>query len=301
MDLTELFEDYDVEYWTEGKNVSRGWINVQCPFCDDHSNHCGVRLKDFRVSCWKCGGHRLLSFITTLLDVSYSDAKAIAKSLSPGEGKFYPPLNGSSGIGLVTALPSESTSKFPHLHKKYLRSRGFPVIKTIRKYRLKAVGEVGHYKFRIVIPIYMDRKLVSFTTRDVTDRQEPKYKDATPEESSIDPKHLVYNIDSVPKGSDAFLVEGPLDAWKLGDGAISLGGVQFTERQVVIINKRKIRNLYILLDNDGPGKRAATRLSKVFAPLVKTCEILTLDKVLDPGELTTSEVGVLKNMLRFNK
>ena len=39
MNLFEFLDDYDIEYWTEGKNVVKGWVNITCTFCDDDSNH----------------------------------------------------------------------------------------------------------------------------------------------------------------------------------------------------------------------------------------------------------------------
>ena len=300
MDLRDFFDEYNIEYWTTGKNVSDGWVNVQCPFCDDSSNHCGIRKNDLRINCWKCGGHRFFNLITTLTGISFNEAKSLRLSLS--RAGFDPPLmTAGNGPGTHVIYPPESTIHFPKPHKEYLRSRGFPPLKTIRKYKLRAVHTIGKYKFRIIIPIFMDRKLVSFTSRDITDQQEPKYFHLEKKKSIVDPKNAIYNYDTVTPNTDAILVEGPIDVWKMGDGAISIFGVHHTERQLILLKRKKIRKLFLLFDNDKDGRKAAKRLSTILAPLVQVLEVVTLQKIHDPGELSTTNVEVIKDTLRFNK
>jgi len=45
-DVEQFLYDYSVSYTTSGKNVSQGWIGVQCPFCDDHSSHGGFNINE---------------------------------------------------------------------------------------------------------------------------------------------------------------------------------------------------------------------------------------------------------------
>ena len=300
MDIIELFEDYDIEYWTEGKNVSSGWVNIQCIFCQDDSNHLGIRKKDLKISCWRCGNHDMINFITGITELSRSEAFLISKRLSLGATDTYPPAE-SSASSLLSAqvrLPQESRKYFPEKHLEYLKNRGFQdPEKIIRKYKLQAVHTIGKYKFRIIIPIILNRKILSFTSRDITEFQEPKYKHASANESAMDIKKLVYNIDTLTIGSDAILVEGPVDVWKLGKGAISFLGVNNTEEQVIVLKNKKIRNLFILFDNDRAGKREAKRIAKILSPLVKETEIVTFKNINDPGELRTEEVAILRNQL----
>ncbi|KKK72386.1 hypothetical protein LCGC14_2904360, partial [marine sediment metagenome] len=51
------FENRNISYSTEGKNVTEGWCNIECPFpfCDDPSNHMGINLESKLFSCWACG------------------------------------------------------------------------------------------------------------------------------------------------------------------------------------------------------------------------------------------------------
>lgn len=308
MNIIELLQDEGIDYWTEGKNVGRNYVNIQCPYCGDESNHLGINYKSLRVRCWRCGGHKLTQLLVDLFDYDYSKAKQVVRSLGADS---TPPLNVASSAtpsydgSKDVLMPRESSIHFPKLHSEYLRSRGFPPLKTIRKYKLRAVHNLGSYKFRIIIPVFIDRRLVSFTARDVTDEQDPPYKMASKNECLLDRDQILFNIDSVPKGGDAILVEGPLDAMKLGDNAICPFGIEVNLGQILLLKKKKIRRLFIIFDNPkkdrGAGQRAAKELAPILAPLIeRRIEIVTLTKVMDPGDLTIESAKALKAELGFS-
>lgn len=303
MNLRELFEDEGIRYWPSGKNVARNCVNIQCIYCDDASNHLGINYKNLRVKCWRCGPHNFTRLLVDLFDWSWTHAKQVAQSL---EADSTPPLNVDTssvsprGGKSTVLLPQESTIHFPRIHIEYLRSRGFPPRKTIRKYKLRAVYNLGRYKFRVVIPIFMERRMVSFTARDITGQQDPPYKMASEEESAVGRSKLVYNLDTIPEGGDAMLMEGPMDVMKFGDGAICTFGIEHNPGQIVQLKRKKIRNLFIVFDNDGPGRRAARELGPIVAPIVRRrVEIVTLHRVHDPGEMPLEDAMSLKLDLGF--
>ncbi len=302
MSLLEFFEDCGVEVYTTGKNVTAGWCNINCPFCDDPSNHLGIRYKDLRVSCWKCGGHSIEDLIIEVAECSYQEAKRLRSTLGAGQVDLSSNVEKTASSVFTTKktlLPPESSIHFPRLHNQYLKSRGFKYRTLIKKYKLQAVHTIGRYKFRIIIPIYMNNKLVSFTSRDVTDEQEPKYLHARPEEVALKAKETIYNYDSLQKGADAFALEGPVDVWKMGDGSIALLGVRHTETQLKLLMRKEIRTLFIFFDREPQAQRIARRLGRLAAPLVRSVEIVTLQEKEDPGELTFSEVETIKDKLGF--
>lgn len=302
MDIIEFLEDNGIDFWIGGKNVSPGWVNIQCPFCDDHSNHCGIKLSNLKVNCWRCGHHSAKKLIQKLTDYSWEESSKIYKTLSLGAG-YLPPFESSASSTLTSKsviLPPESKKEFPKSHIKYLKNRGFDnPKKIIKKYKLLSTNTVGEYKFRIIIPIYINRKLVSFTSRDITNQQELRYKHATIHESIIDLKECIYNYDTLTAGCDAIIVEGPIDVWKMGDNTISILGLVHTRNQIILIKRKKIRNLFILFDKGNKEKRAAKRLGSIFAPLVKRVEVITLNKASDPGELKMEEAQLIKKQLGF--
>jgi len=309
MDIKSFFEDHGLETWTEGENVRRGWVNIQCPFCDDAFNHLGVSLYNLEVKCWRCGKHPLQKLIAEIAgynrDEANIEAKLLQKSLrdSGGRRTGVTPIKreeASSAMAKAVRLPPESSNHFPKMHIEYLEGRGFiRPRRIINKYKLQSVYTVGRYKFRIIIPIFLNRQIVSFTSKDVTDEQTPPYLNASLEESMISAKKVVYNYDTVIQGADAILVEGPIDVWKLGDGAISILGVEHHEHQILYLMKKEIDTLFMLFDNDPPGRKAARSLGRIMAPVVRNVELVFLKDVKDPGALTLSEAELLKRKLGF--
>ena len=53
-DVRSWLEDQNISYSKEGKNISNGWIGINCVFCQDTSNHLGITPNN-RITCWKCG------------------------------------------------------------------------------------------------------------------------------------------------------------------------------------------------------------------------------------------------------
>lgn len=302
MNIFEFLKDYDVEYWTKGENVTKGWVNIKCQFCDDHKNHLGINLKTLQVNCWLCGSHSTLRLVQKIMRSRWGEAQRVLKELTKGKkrGKRFKSKEERKKSERIMLLPDVASKHFPRLHIDYLRSRGFDRPRQlIKKYRLLACYTTSKYKYRIVIPIYLDGSLVSFTTRDVTERRKPKYKHPSLDEVLITPKNVVYNYDSITHGSDCIIVEGPVDVWKLGDGTVSTQGITFTTQQVLYLNKKGINNLFILFDNEPKAQRKAKELARMMAPLVNRVENVKLKGFNDPGDLSISEAMSLKRKLGF--
>ena len=234
MDIIEwLEEEFDIRTYTSGNNISTGWIGMKCPFpgCDDESNHCGIRLADLRVSCWKCGSHSIYSLISRIIgSTDKKKIKKILKEISKDTKKTVQEILEDKPhlIKSYTKLPPESTSILPEIHKEYLKSRNFYPNLIKRKYDIMACNNIGKYKFRLIVPFYQNRRLVSFTTRSIFDDIKPKYLNPTGFEVELSPKKSLYNIDNLKKGKDVLILEGVTDVWRFGEGAVSLGGIEYT-------------------------------------------------------------------------
>lgn len=300
MDLIRFLENKNIRYWTSGKNISHGYIGLQCPFCGDHSNHLGIRLKDLKTTCWKCGPHNIIKLFQILLKISYIDAKAIVTSIKEDlileEVKDRLPAQ-------KLIFPPEITTNFPRIFKEYLRKRNFNPRELISKYKLRTCYRFGKYSYRIIIPIFKENKLVSWTSRDITNSAESKYLSASIEESISNPQDLIFNFDSVKYGEDAFLLEGPFDVFRFGDNSFAFFGLKINSSRLRQIALKKIRNLYIFYDNDFAGKNAAKYVANTIAPLVKDIHILkfkNINSTLDPAQLSPEVITKLKIDLNFN-
>lgn len=296
-DLLEFLEDKcTVQYWLEGKNISKGWVGFNCVYCDDKSNHLGIEISTGMVFCWKCGSHNFIKTILKLTDCTYEEAKKVV--FSKKSRRFKQEKKRCSEKNFF--LPKEIISKWPKKHLDYLKKRNFNPKLIIKKYNLKPVYTTGKYKFRIVIPIIMEKKIVSFICRDITGKQEPKYLMPQKQNSILTPKQCVYNYDSLTIGCNCILVEGPTDVWRMGDNSISFFGTKYTVDQILLIKKKKINTLFVLYDNDSPGKKSAIKVASVIAPLVQNIEIVSLQKHLDPGDLKPEEAEIIRRELGFN-
>ena len=79
----------------------------------------------------------------------------------------------AGGSNLV--LPGEPLTK---PYRKYLIKRGLDPDEIIEKYGVKAGGIVGDWKYRLMIPIYQDKLLVSYHSA----MSQSPYESRTPQE-----------------------------------------------------------------------------------------------------------------------
>lgn len=302
IDPVPYLESRNIEPHLPGeKNVTRGWVNVRCPFpdCDDPSWHCGINLESGMFNCYVCGrkGH-VTRLIARIDDCSRDRARAVFAAMEgsdPSEDRRTEP-DPYEGKAKKCVLPTEATEDFPKIHLSYLKDRGFDPEFLISRYGLRACANVGRYKFRIVVPYLLDGRLVTFSSRDVTGRSPIRYKDCPPELSVIPTKETVYNIDRVK--DRVLIVEGPFDVMRIGDGAVGTSTDNYGPRQVAMLNglvRRGVRYGFVMFDAGKSARERAERLAGELA--FEHVEALGLSSPSDPGEMDEGEVGHLRREL----
>jgi hypothetical protein len=294
-DVIAYLEDRDIKYTTEGKNTTRGWVNIQCPFpfCDDHSNHCGINLDTKLFSCWKCGEKgSIVKLIHALETCSWAQAHSIVKQfhsyLSPNiiEEDWKPPQQ--------IKIPSGVVKEFSPLHKEYLIQRGFDPDYLIQKYHLLAGGPVGFFKFRIIIPYLLDHEPVTYSGRDITGKAKSKYRHLPNNQAILPAKKTLYNLDTVKDGK-CILVEGVTDVWRIGDGCVATSGTQVTSEQILMLSDYGIKKLLIAFDNDAIDE--ADKLAIKCSAVIPEVKVAELPAGKDPCDLEEKEIKELKNFL----
>jgi len=302
MDIIEYLEDNGIEVKTSGKNVSPGWIAIKCLFCDDPSEHLGIRINDLKSNCWRCGNHSISKIIKQIENCTSWEARQRINDLKKDIEYQEQELIISQGFHIDPnkIVKIETIEKgFPKIYRDYLKSRNFKPNLLRRKYNLIAGGNIGRYKFRIIIPIYEQRRLVSFTSRTIIKTEPKKYLNPQPGEYAISPKQCIYNIDSVKK--DCLLTEGPADVWRFGNGAVAIIGLAFTRRQIIILKEKKIRNLFIMMDSERQAQIVAEDIYRLLRPYVKNAEIVESNHKKDLGDFTRKEAKKLREILHFDK
>ncbi|MBU2395670.1 MAG: toprim domain-containing protein [Gammaproteobacteria bacterium] len=294
IDAEGYFESAGIECHTAGeKNVSRGWVGIQCPFCNDHSWHLGVHLESGAFHCHRCKEKGSFAYLIKILEQcewpqAYQKAKKFHGSTpSMNEGSFVPP-----GALFVNLDACFCVNPWPILHKKYLEGRNFDPDFLIRKYHLKATGNSGEYKFRIIIPVHINKRLVTFTSRDVTGLSRARYKAASREKSILPVSSCLYNVDSVK--DKALIVEGPTDVWRIGDGCVATFGTSYTQDQVSMLVRTGARRFFVMFDPEETAQQQARKLAYDLASVKSQVEILELPGGNDPGSLDYDSVLSLR-------
>lgn len=286
-----FLNDHDIPFWEEGKNVTPGWVNICCPLpdCTDTSNHGGFNPEKGYYNCWKCGWHPVEKVIEALLNCTIATAERIKRNYQmdsngnmPTDKKFVP---------AESIQPPYGADDLQGRHKAYLDRRGFDPKYLARKYHLMGTNHLGDYKFRIIAPIFLNGKMVSYQGRDITDKAELRYKACPIEKEIVHHKHILYNIDNC--NSDRIvIVEGITDVWRLGDGSACTFGTRTTQEQVNFLLSRDFKRIYILFDSEAEAQLHAKNLAwKLQASNCKT-ELIELSEG-DPGELSDTDAKKL--------
>jgi len=296
MNIISYLEDRGIPYASRGKNVSSGWVGVQCPFCEDESSHCGLNVETGTgFNCWRCGAKGHITFyITRLSKCSPKQAQQIF--LDYGGGVKESTTHTSVGRSFKTDnlsfnFPSKDLSKtFPSEYVDYLLKRDFNPEQLIRDYDLYAGPNYGPMKFRIVAPCIEGGKPVSYTGLSIIRNKEvPKYKHCPNEKSVIPIKKCLYNIDSVK--DICLIVEGITDVWRLGQGAIATFGIEFSIDQVAEIIRKGVLKAVIFFDAEPRAQERAEKLAGYLSHYIHRVENFCLEKAgSDPAELSENEV-----------
>lgn len=293
-DAEQLCIDYSIEFWTEGKNTRPGWIQIQCPFCDDDSNHGGINTDKSYYNCWKCGFHPLPRVLQEVLSIRLKTALELIAQYSQNKIRDYLNDKKEKPINTFLELPPGTTDLFMEA-KKYLKSRNFDWQRLEHYWDLKATKFTGPYKFRIIAPIYVNERLISFQGRDYTGKQELRYKTCPIEKEIIHHKDIVYGIDLV-QNKKAILVEGITDAWRLGPGAVATFGTSYKTAQINFIAEN-INELFMLYDPEEDAQKRGEKLSLELSALGVKVEMVDTGLNCDPGDMNQNESDYLRQDL----
>lgn len=288
-DAKQFLLDHSIPIRTEGENAQSGWIQINCPFCNDQDYHGGFNLERGYYNCWRCSWHSLSDTISALIGCDYFKAKKILKEYGDARKPEYEirePFEGAERCSLPSNAKPLKTRP-----KDYLTGRNFDPEKLEKEWGLKATDHHGDYRFRIIAPIYLDEVLVSYQGRDYTGQATIPYKASKKKDEVVHHKHTLYGIDKV-QDKKAIIVEGIADAWRIGPGAVATFGTGFTTAQVNMILDR-LDEIYILFDAEEEAQKRADSLSTNLSGYDRKVKILELVKG-DPADLSDREAKQIK-------
>ena len=300
-DIENYLSNKGIPYEMEGKNISPGWVGLSCIFCGDTSTHLGIDLDTKMVTCWICGNHTLFDFIKEVEQCDGHDAVEIIKEYID---YTKVPKKKRTRLVVLELLIPEPEPEYNDQMLAYLRRRGYRD-EIVEKYDLFPTGRFGDitihgtdgqfsvhsFRFRIIIPVYINRRMVTYTARDWTGESELRYRHFP----GIPIKDNLYNIDSV---KDVMMIcEGPADVWKLGDGAVATFGMKVTNKQILSIAKKKPRRIRIVPDSEPKAIEEAKRVAMRIIAFIKDVDIISSARRFSPGDLTEMEAQAIRSIV----
>jgi len=296
-DAQQFYSDYEIQFWTEGENVQSGWVNIQCPFCDDHSNHGGWNQQKGYYNCWKCGWHPTSELVKIKLNISKHEAVKIISKYESFAVQLKKEKRKGGAEKIILPYGAEALKS---IHKEYLRKRNYNPEEIEKQWGILGTNHLGEYKFRIIIPIFINNKIVSWQSRDITGLANLRYITCRPEDEIIFHKYIVYGIDQI-RNRRAIIVEGVPGVWRIGAGAVATFGTSFTDQQVLFISKH-IDEAYILFDAEAQAQGKALELASRLSVLGVNAAVLedALPDLSDPGDLSENRVKKIRKILNFD-
>jgi len=299
IDIKAILDEFGVDYKKSGKNVGSNDWNVDCPYCGA-DKHLGINVKNGRVFCWVCefvdaktivnGEEKNPSLIDVLSEITGERWIDIKRVLDDnGWEEYYPKMKSNDSPETVCKFPDgwyEFGSPGSEKAEEYLSKRGFGQ-DIIDKYNLVIAPSTGYYANRIIIPVFFEEKIVAFTGRDYTGRQN-RYKHSTVKNSSKRMSELLYNYDTARNFSHLYLLEGPTDVWKMGDDSVAVFRSHLsTEQRRLLINLR-LNSITIIFDPLATMR--AYMAAEDLRPFISKVKVIRLEGIRDVGDMSRDEV-----------
>lgn len=292
MKVEDILKNLNIPYVIgPTKNVSYGMVGINCPYCQDSSNHLGI-FPNKKWSCWKCKrtGH-LFTLLQTLIKIEYQDYRVLIDSPKKWDidiqttirNILAKPIPPKIEEPLVFPIPKEAKPipRNPpwNLLTEWLEKRKFTTDNCIlwgAKY-----ADSGYYNSRLILPILdINKKLVGFQAKDLTEKGNVPYDQ--PKDFKI--KSHLYGLWRASKR--VIVVEGVLDVWRIGGGAVaSFGkGLSKEQRNLLYTNVKEI-----ILAWDGDAIVEAEKEARWWKGIGFPIKVIRLPKEFDPDKFVLQE------------
>lgn len=299
IDVKQILVELGVDYKESGKNVGSNDINVDCPFCNS-SKHLGISIKSGFTFCWVCEFNdldrhpTLLKVLIELTGLHWAEVKEAM--IEHG----WEPFNISAeelsgGLSAKASLPKEYISIVKMMFYKqpsdealqYLSERMFDM-DTVRRYKLGVCTE-GVYANRIIIPIFFNGNLASFTSRSY--KREGRYKHAPLFMSSERIKNLLYNYDVAKNYSHVYLLEGATDVWRMGKNAMAVFRSKLSRNQrniLMRLSNKRLTSITVIFDFGATSR--AYEAAEDLSPFISKIKVVSLPDKRDVADRTRNQI-----------
>jgi DNA primase len=301
---------FDIIEWCED-NINNVKLNSSkqlvgdCPWCGK-SGHFYVDSEEGHYICFACGdinpsvGKYMIGLIAHVEGVSKSEAR---KFIMRNRVEFRRKETPKTLVDKISKMADENIeadavdySLPPEFIPVYRNGKwSFPVYlkeRGVKKSTAKEWGlgwaRKGRYGGRVIIPVSCPNGN-SFTARDVTGDQDPKYLNPT----GADHGRLLLGWEHHNIKGDVVIVEGPMDAiklWQHGFPALALmGKVLHVEQMVMLASKPYDTSITIMLDPE--ESEAPYNVAEQLICRFEDVSIAKLPDGVDPGASTKSQAS----------
>ncbi len=292
MELREYFDQWGIPTApVTNKHHSRDWTNINCSRCSflgSDKYHLGVHNESWAGHCWQCGKVSVWQVIREL--APHVPAEAVAEAFK--KRNKYTIKNTEVHTGRYRAPDTVEMRKG---HHEYLQDRHLDSVEVAKTWGLRGTlsnapkWEGLDMRSRIFIPIVVDGRQVSWTTRSILPNGKPRYIAAPAQCEAVNVKNVAFGLD-FPTHT-AIIVEGPFDAMRIGPGAVATCGTAFKAGQVRRLGRFMRR--VICFDNSPTAQNAADRLAHELSTYPGETIIVQIEGD-DPASASESEIMDLR-------
>jgi len=285
-DLAEWLRDRELEF-KENNAEDHLEISMNCTECEnrgeptpDTKQKLWVNVATGFFTCYRCGfGGSMIKLISSLGNTSMTGALRILRgrlldTMDHLDLKlFEKPIEWQSEEQLrEVELPhGYQPIEGPH---PYLKKRGIPW-----KYAAKhdwGISTAGYTKDRLIVPTFMNDRLVFWQARATWESDDEDFKKVL-NPKGVSARSVLYNYDVAKHFEEIVIVEGFIDAVKVGPNAVATNGKRLHERQVEWLEKTKCKRIVLLWDRDSWTDQ---RVAKKTGEIIKPCSIIRAAEML---------------------
>lgn len=243
-----------------------GEVELTCPWCSKPKKvWFNIRAK--RGLCFSCRkSFRVIDFIRQVDSIDYEAAVALLRSLEADADDTARMCEVDLEVPARQDLefPEESApvlaleSPLGYIARDYLYSRGL-TDEDLAFYHVR-VAWSERERYRVLFPYWSTSgQLLYWAARRIDTINGSPVKNVYP---TAPKRGLLYNLDVARIGRWCVLVEGQIDAVKIGRNGVGIGGSSLHDTQVRALRDADMHTVVVMLDNDQPGRDALVPVLK---------------------------------------
>jgi hypothetical protein len=288
MTAQEMFDQLGIHCISEGHEHTRdGWVQIDCPFCTRNAQRwrMGYNVAYGYVNCWSCGRKGLIDALMESSGLPFGKVKDVVSQVERYEGPARERVRPGGKL-----IPPRGVGPLLKPHRRYLEKRGFDPDEIVQLWGVGGIGPAVPLQWRIYIPIHYHGEPVSWTTRSISDSHKTRYRSATPEQEKCRLTEVLYGEDYCRHA--VILVEGPLDVWAVGPGAVACLGTNPGRAILLSLSRYPVRVL--CLDNETASQRRSKELMADLAVYPGATYNVTFSKGKDASRAPRKEILELR-------